>query len=304
MGDRLLDQFQGALRGAALGHLLGANAQSRQSPDWRQVDSWGFGLPAPQALAMNLGKSILTLGESLIQQPRLAVDLSPAVLADPSALAIATLPLALYHHDHPNALRSQLSRLGAPAASLAVAQVFGTLLSRTLHPDMQPQTLISEAIAALDLTAQAPDLTTALQQVHRLAHQERLAIARPALAEEIPEDVLPLCTALYGFLSTPEYPTLAMRRAARISASPLTSALAGSLCGARSGSSGLPAAWRMQAGESRSLASFWGVEESALNALAAGLLASWAGVYLPNPEASKTPHPTWVVAAAGKLRPR
>lgn len=304
MGDRLLNQYRGALLGAALGSVLGGNTQAQSPPDWRQVERWGFGASTPQAQATRLGKTIVDVAEGLFLQPRRSVVLPPAILADPSALAIATLPLALYTHDHSDQWRSHLQRLDAPASSLAVALIFGEILSQAMHADQPPHTLIESAIAAQDLILIAPDLTTALQRVHLAASLDSLAIARQTLSADTPADYLPLCLALYCVLSTPQHSAIALLRAARISASPLTSALAGALCGARNGSSSLPTTWHVQARQSGSLAALWGVSESTLDSLATGLFAGWAGVYVPTLQDGKLPHPGWVVAPAGKLRPR
>jgi hypothetical protein len=304
MGDRLLNQYRGALLGAALGYVLGVNRQAQASPDWRQVERWGFGAAAPHDQATRLGKTIVSLGEPLVHQPQRLVSLPSAILANPSALAIATLPLALYTHDHPAQLRSHLQRLDAPAASLATALVFGEILSQAMHADQPPHTLIESAIATQDLVLIAPNLTTSLQRVHLAASRDSLAIARQTLSAETPADYLPLCLALSCVLSAPEHSAIALRRAARISDSPLTCALAGALCGARNGSSSLPATWRVQAHQTSSLAALWGVAESTLDSLATKLLAGWAGVYVPTLADGKLPHPAWVVAPAGKLRPR
>lgn len=304
MGDRLLNQYRGVLLGAALGYVLGMNRQAQAQPDWRQVERWGFEAAAMPDQATRLGKTILSLGESLVHQPQRAVALPSAILADPSALAIATLPLTLYTHDHPAQLRSHLQRLDAPAASLTVALAFGEILSQAMHADQPPQTLIESAIAAQDLIRIAPDLTTALQRVHLAASADSLAIARQTLSAETPAGYLPLCLALYCVLSAPEHSAIALLRAARISASPLTSALAGALCGAKNGSSSLPATWRVQAHQSGSLAALWGISEATLDSLATRLFAGWAGVYVSTFQDSKLPHPAWVVAPAGKLRPR
>lgn len=308
MGDRLLNQYRGALLGAALGQVLGANAQAQIQPDWSQVECWGFGPPAPQNLPHNpvagLGQSMLSLGERLIHQPGQSVVLPSAILAHPAALAIATLPLALYTHDHPAQLRSHLWGLDAPAPSLAVALAVGELVSQAMHADQSPSGLIERAIAAQDLILTAPDLAAALQQVHIVTHQDSLAIACHNLFAETPADYLPLCLALSCFLSTPDHPAIALRRAAKLSLSPLTSALAGALCGARNGSGGLPATWRIQADQAGSIAALWGGSKSAIDSLSAMLFAAWAGIYVPALQDGKLPHPAWVVAPAGKLRPR
>ncbi|WP_448596542.1 ADP-ribosylglycohydrolase family protein [Thermoleptolyngbya sp.] len=305
MGDRLLNQYRGALLGAALGQVLGAATLAR---DGQLAEPLGFGEFAPpdslhDSIA-GLGQSLLRLGEGLIHRPQQSIVLPSAVLANPSALAIATLPLALYAHDHPTQLRSHLWRLDAPAPSLAVALTVGELVSQAMHTDLPPSELIERVIAAQDLISIAPDLTAALQRVHGMADQASLAIARHALLAETPADCGPLCLALYCFLATPDHPAIALLRAAQRSPSLLASALVGALCGARNGISGLPATWRVQAQQSGRIAALWGVSESALNSLASLLFAAWAGIYLPALQNGKLPHPAWVVAPAGKLRPR
>ncbi|WP_448602598.1 ADP-ribosylglycohydrolase family protein [Thermoleptolyngbya sp.] len=321
MGDRLLNQYRGALLGAALGQALGANAQAQpdcsqpdcsqtdcSQPDSQRTGQQGFGVSvshtSPHDSIAGLGRSLLRLGEGLIHQPQQSIVLPLAMLANPSALAIATLPLALYAHDHPTQLRSHLWRLDAPAPSLAVALTVGELVSQAMHTDLPPSELIERAIAAQDLISIAPDLTAALQRVHGVADQASLAIARHALLTETPADYGPLCLALYCFLATPDHPAIALLRAAQLSPSLLAGALVGALCGARNGISSLPATWRVQAQQSGRIAALWGVSESALDSLASLLFAAWAGIYLPALQNGKLPHPAWVVAPAGKLRPR
>lgn len=306
MGDRLLNQYRGALLGAALGQVLGANMLAR--PDCQRTGQQGFGDPVPypsqHSLIPGLGKFMLRLGEGLIHQPQPSLALPSALRTDPSALAIATLPLALYTHDHPTQLRSHLWRLDAPAPSLAVALAVGELVSQAMHADHPPKALIEGAIAAQDLIHIAPDLTAALQRVQVVADQASLAIARHTLLAETPADYWPLCLALYCFLSTPDHPAIALLRAAHLSPPPLACGLAGALCGARNGISSLPTAWRVQAQQSGSITALWGVSDAALESLAARLFAAWAGIYIPALEDGKLPHPAWVVAPAGKLRPR
>ncbi|MFQ3626567.1 MAG: ADP-ribosylglycohydrolase family protein, partial [Cyanobacteriota bacterium] len=309
-------QYRGTLLGAALGQVLGANAQAQTQTDWQQIERWGFGLPVPHHPTPDLphdslhdpiaklGQPMLSLGDGVIHQPQQSIVLPSAILGHPSTLAIATLPITLYAHNHPKLLRSHLERLSAPVSSLAVALAVGELISQVMHTDQPPPALIEGAIAAQDLILIAPELAATLQRVNVVADQDSLAIARHSLLAETPADYVPLCLALYCFLSTPEHPAIVLLRAAQISPLPLTCALAGALCGARNGISSLPATWRVQAQQSGSITALWGVSESALDSLAAMLFAAWAGIYMPSLRDGKLPHPAWVVAPAGKLRPR
>ena len=249
----LLNRFQGALLGAAIGEILGTHCGDRfihqatldrtNSADrsvWLTVPDWGF-----QSAPVGMGQSGAGWGSLAIKQLRhLLQPYSPIQLdsppqldllpnSEPSGLAIATLPIALFYHENPDLMQAQIRQalahwqIGAEPA-IGVLLV-GYTLSLILREQFSPATLIDDFIRYVDLP-QAP-LIASLNSL-------QLDLALPPATES------PVLLALAAFLKTPESYRLSLLQAAQAQVQPaVVCAIVGALSGAYNGKAGLPLDW-------------------------------------------------------------
>ena len=210
------------------------------------------------------------------------------LLEQAAGWAIAALPLMLCYHDNFSDLRSHLSAI--PAAARADALVLGYTLSQILQDQLNPDTLIAQILADLDLEKTNWALADQLTEVQYLIRAgASLAIAQRVLGAStaLSATPMPIAMALYCFLGTPEDFRLSLLRSTRqFPLSTLTATLAGAMSGCRNTTAGLPLQWRSPFQQRHSdaylLRSRWGVEtEIDLLHLADLLLAHWAGFYHP-----------------------
>lgn len=315
----LVSRFRGALLGAALGDLwAAASLSSSQSlpqnsaspfqlpPQLIEVPS-GSPIATPTATATHWGAIATTIARTLIQpgsQPSQWSDgrvLPPSetksgggegsaadLLEQAAGWAIAALPLMLCYHDNFSDLRSHLSAI--PAAARADALVLGYTLSQILQDQLNPDTLIAQILADLDLEKTNWALADQLTEVQYLIRAgASLAIAQRVLGAStaLSATPMPMAMALYCFLGTPEDFRLSLLRSTRqFSLSTLTATLAGAMSGCSNTTAGLPLQWRspfqQRYSDADLLRSRWGVEtEIDLLHLADLLLAHWAGFYHP-----------------------
>lgn len=315
----LVSRFRGALLGAALGDLwAAASLSSSQSlpqnsaspfqlpPQLIEVPS-GSPIATPAITATHWGAIATTIARTLIQpgsQPSQWSDgrvLPPSetksgggegsaadLLEQEAGWAIAALPLMLCYHDNFSDLRSHLSAI--PAAARADALVLGYTLSQILQDQLNPDTLIAQILADLDLEKTNWALADQLTEVQYLIRAgASLAIAQRVLGAStaLSATPMPMAMALYCFLGTPEDFRLSLLRSTRqFSLSTLTATLAGAMSGCSNTTAGLPLQWRSPFQQRHSdaylLRSRWGVEtEIDLLHLADLLLAHWAGFYHP-----------------------
>jgi len=314
----LLSRFRGALLGAALGDLWAAASLSSSQrlpqnsasplqlpPQLIEVPS-GNPIAAPSATATHWGAIATTIARTLIQpgsQPSRWSDgrvLPPSqttsggensaadLLEQAAGWAIAALPLMLCYHDNFSDLRSHLSAI--PASERADALVLGYTLSQILQDQLNPDTLIAQILADLDLEKTNWALADQLAEVqHLIRAGASLAIAQRVLGAStaLSATPMPMAMALYCFLGTPEDFRLSLLRSTRqFPLSTFTATLAGAMSGCRNTTAGLPLQWRspfqQQCSDTYLLRSRWGVEtEIDLLHLADLLLAHWAGFYHP-----------------------
>lgn len=315
MRHSLLSRFQGTLLGAALGEILGANCYGKfygklydkSSLSWLTVAQWGFDR-FDQAPAVSWGKIAAAQARDLIQREtsstQVAIAGTPkqefsadqalliAATSNPLAgagLAIALLPLMLFCHEDLGkwqfALQEAIARWQISPPSLLPttdALVIGYTVALALREQLEPDNLIPQIVADLQLNEVDPLLVQQLNQVQTWVTQGvGVAIARqfsktailgnnraeseikgsdlhPKSSEAAstapafqrasssfplsPLDSMPL--ALYSFLSTPEDFRLSLLRAAQSQHHPqLTCALTGILSGSYNGMAGLPPNW-------------------------------------------------------------
>ena len=267
----LLNRFQGALLGAAIGEILGATYSDRLAyqstldrvnhPDpsiWLTVQNWGF------QPASSLGQSRVGWGNLAIRQLRHLLQsdsppdlplppfpkpaLLPALDPSLSGLAIATLPIALFYHENPDLMQSELqqamaqweanwqtSEQLAPEPTIETGQTIGVLLvgytlSLILREQFSPATLVADFIRYFDL----PQTHPLISLLNRLQLDVALS----------PATTSPVLLALAAFLKTPENYRLSLLQAAQAQVQPsVVCAIVGALSGAYNGKAGLPLDW-------------------------------------------------------------
>ena len=247
----LLNRFQGALLGAAIGEILGANASDRLTPQarldranrsdasiWLTVQDWGF-QPVSSLDQSRVGWGSLAIRQlrHLLQsdsltQLDLQLDLLPKL--EPSGLAIATLPIALFYHENPDLMQAQLrqamTQWQIEAEQAIDVLLVGYTLSLILREQFSPATLITDLIRYFDL----PQIHPLISPLNRL----QLDVALP------PATTSPVLLALAAFLKTPESYRLSMLQAAQAQVQPsVVCAIVGALSGAYNGKAGLPLDW-------------------------------------------------------------
>lgn len=222
-----------------------------------------------------------------------------------STAIIATLPIALFHHENEIKLRQNL-QLAVPGQDQAVSRdgalAVGYAIAQSLNEKLNAATLIPQIITFLG----EPETQIAqhLSQVQTLLAQQASLVRA---VNELSQDDLsstPIALAFYCFLSTLEDFRLSVMRAALTRYQPqITSAIAAALSGAYNSTSGIPLNWRLALSTDAKLAA-WGITtEAEILHISDSLVAVWSGVY------SLAIHPTnntqvAAIAAPRVIRPR
>jgi hypothetical protein len=245
----VLNRFQGALLGAAIGEILGANCSDRnlanriESSPWLTVQDWGF--QPLTASSVGWGSLAVKQLRHLLQPvPLQPVPLQPVPLPNAaslpelepslSGLAIATLPIALFYHENPNQMQAQIRQAIAPwqasAESTIGVLLVGYTLSLILREQFSPTTLITDFIHYFDLPPTDP----------LIASLNSLRSDLPL----VPTVNSPVLLALAAFLNTPDSYRLSLLQAAQLQIQPsVVCAIVGTLSGAYNGRAGLPLDW-------------------------------------------------------------
>lgn len=306
----LLSRFQGALLGAAVGEIIGAQSQGESMPDWQKL--WpgvGYGMTSQMGqVAAAWGSLGLASAQSLIQYGRLDVEnwKQSCIVAIPgivtkgegwAGVAIATLPVALFFHEDEAKLRIMLQQAtqgweNAPVLEGALA--IGYAIAQSLTEKLNPDTLIPQTIAYIQDsfvggTSENGVLVQQLALVQSLLKEgASLEMAVQALGRHHQEESLPsptIALAFYCFLNTIEDMRLSVSLGARTVQCPqIAAALTGALSGAYNSIAGIPVVWRTPKGQSdvkiSESPSLWGMKSaSGMLQLGDRLLAAWSGVY-------------------------
>lgn len=257
MKHLLINRFQGALIGANTIYIT-----DRQT--------------IPNQLVINTTPALMGGVASLIRRggfdPQDWSQSTFNTTDDPHQAIVAMLPLMLFFHDDRVKLREILInvshswQLDWEPCSCAVA--IGYILSRSLTESLSARDIIPQLLdeminlnpllfQELEMIDRYLDQSSSLHQVT----QKLTAIAHPMIASTV--------LAIYCFLSTPEYFSLAMLRAYHTkSESPFTCAITGMLAGAHNSLTGIPVNGVL-ATQNR----------ERLMLAAEDLLSAWAGVY-------------------------
>ncbi len=281
----LINRYKGTLSGALLGEILAKDAN--------QHDYFGADV---SKIAVLITESLIKLGKLDIdnwlegdQTKSPHLDITDGAL--PKAM-IATLPVALFFHEHQANLRQNLLHLlqiwgddpivrdGTLAVGYAIAQCF----TEKLHP----QTLIPEIITFIGETSTL--LPQKLIKLNNLLEQRvGLESAQAEFRREAdPSNVIAM--AFYCFLSTLEDLPLAVLRSniqdsiwpgeTKILNNQTISTITGALSGAYNSTAGIPVKWQLLLCPNN-LAPGELTNFSQMLELADALVAVWSGVYDP-----------------------
>ncbi|WP_416673389.1 hypothetical protein [Egbenema bharatensis] len=346
----LRDRFRGAFLGAAIGEMIGTDhsirpnaalSSAQSSIPGRREKLWEFP-PSDRIdpIAKKDWGSQNGWGKLLIQQTEdLVQPLSEAKDGDPcnsshledraesvpldakgqpitvsvqGSLAITTIPIALFHHDHLRHLPHRIEQtITEPSmtrrqhsANLATgAIVIGYTLALALQEKLHPHDLIPRLLTDLDLHDRDFLLTQQLQQVQSCLEQGYgLAMIKSLMpvSQNPAIDPAPIAMALYGFLSTPNFFQLSLRRSIRLTSHPqIVCCLVGALSGVYNSVAGLPIGWRTRLNGVGTQPIVGNLpSESKLIEQADRLFAAWSGVYQPSQS------PEMVTALPDLIRPR
>ncbi|MDY7002634.1 MAG: ADP-ribosylglycohydrolase family protein [Cyanobacteriota bacterium] len=233
-----------------------------------------------------------------------------------SNAVIASLPVTLLYHEDKLKLQQKLQQWGKVwqnssdinPTNLAI----GYVIAQTLTEQLDTQTIIPKII---DYIGEKEPLVGQLRKVEQLIDRgANLDTAITQLSKNVksfsrqqifPEQqeksiscpfFIPICLALYCFLSTPEDLSLAILRGARTKWATQICTIVGTLSGAYNSSAGIPVEWRQKMG-----GQLLGINEAEIMKLAKKLWAVWCGVYDPN---NMIQNIVPAVAASNVIRPR
>jgi hypothetical protein len=150
MSYSLINQFRGAIVGAAIGEILGANCQQPQS--WREVEHWGLRVPPVPSV---WGEMAIEQAHSLIHGKDQALTLSPDVEAE--QVMIAILPIALFYHEDLARLNAHLTAaLREDFAPIDRYSQFGETIALTLQEKTRPAPFQDFRLALLQAAKAQP----------------------------------------------------------------------------------------------------------------------------------------------------
>ncbi|MBE9098216.1 hypothetical protein [Vacuolonema iberomarrocanum] len=281
-------RFQGALLGAVVGsrwrslNLLQPSPEREVGTEAREApDSAEWALKTAAALAQHL-----TLNGTRQIPWHLWQPTSAELEARSTQIALLTLPLALYCHDNlprfHHCLQAAMQAWELPSAESHPAKSLGQLLAIAFGDPIGAAQLTQSVCQTLH-----PDQASTFPEAHwhwlntALKQRQSLAIADstlPTIADASP----PLAMALLIFLTSPTDAVWALARPSGLPHPTLTAALVGAIVGSYNGIAAFPSIVRgwgdrlIPATDAQQLERC----QSWLQ-LADALLASWAGLYIP-----------------------
>jgi len=304
----LAARFRGTLLGAIAGHLAGSSLPSQRHLQPTAQDRVNLSLTpaltAPDPVikcgirGLRLVLSALAQGSDSLPWDQLTQELSPLAGSEQGlGFAIATLPLALYHHEaweaHAPCLQEGAIACHLPREQGAIAPILALLLELAIYEELTPAQLPTQILANLSTIPADVAVVEQLQHLqHAIDRQCSMAIARHTLPNILPPLGLPsaFCEALYLVATSPYDPILLFQRLTHSATPGLTGLLAGALAGCLTGSATLQGFLET---ELRSTPT-WLVEHWQFNALSEAIelmdqaLAHWAGVYPSDPALNQT----------------
>lgn len=277
-------------RGAILGVAIGARFchRSRYLADPTSIAPLPDKLPINQSreqqdYSTNADEQIIRLVvagmKSLIEQGRFDLeDWDHKVSKDLSFSSlnsiIATLPLALFHHENEIKLRKVVKLASAEQEEIRdIALAFSYLIALSLQA--HPTELISQTIAFVGLQTH---LSQKLTQVKTWLEQNAGIETVATCLDDSPSSLFAL--ALYCYLSTVSDFRLSLRRVMQKCPQPHICAITGALSGAYNGRSSIPATLRQPLFPASNQNCGGGMTtEKEMLRLCDALVAVWSGVY-------------------------
>jgi hypothetical protein len=152
MSYSLINHFRGAIVGAAIGEILGANCQQPQS--WQEVEHWGLRIPSVPSV---WGEMAMEQSLSLIHGKNRALALSPDVEAEQAMIAL--LPIALFYHEDLSRLNAHLEKAlkEYPAPLLDRCIQFGETIALTLQEKTRPAPFQDFRLTLLQVAKEQPE---------------------------------------------------------------------------------------------------------------------------------------------------
>ena len=230
---------------------------------------------------------------------------------------IASLPVSLMYHEDELKLQQKLRQWGNVWQNCLEVNlsnlVIGYTIAQALTERLDPRTIIPKII---NYIGEKESIVDQLRQVEKLINQgANLDAAINIFSKNVSffdngqisnegqqraqssAFFIPVCLALYCFLSTPEDFGLAVLCSARTAWSTQVCAIVSTLSGAYNSIAGVPVEWRQKMG-----VELLGMkDEVEIMKLAKSLWAVWCGVYDPN---NLTQSLVPAVAASNVIRPR
>lgn len=297
-------RFQGALWGARLGSSWIGQEQVAAAIRFDPILPGESPKSAKWALegAIALAQHLIAYGTQDLPWPLWQPE-ADSLSDRPTQLAFLALPLALYCHDNPTRLHQCLDQAvetwQLPLAVASPAKALGQVLAIACGSTLDPSQFAPSVRLALH-----PGNLGALPEPQwnwlntTLQHRQSLAMACSTLPTA-PDAPVHLATALLIWLTSPTDAVQALDRAVQLTASALTVALVGAIAGSFNGLAALPECFQEQGDRPALLSN----EQSFASSepwlhLADALLASWAGLYLPQ----QVPLPSRVLQAIAPAR--
>ncbi|BAU06492.1 ADP-ribosylglycohydrolase family protein [Fischerella thermalis CCMEE 5330] len=271
----LVSRTRGTILGALIGENLafqGGQVQKLASSYWQKI-----AILSAESL-IELGRFDLGDWSRRQQQSGIILENHPDTLLQ---VILATLPVALFFHEHPIKLRQNLldvvkfwqNNQAIEDWTLAV----GYAIAQSLTEKLTPATLIPQMISFLGETTTSVPQT--LLKLHNLL--EKQAGLEITQAELCTEEKLnhALAIAFYCFVSSLEDFRLSVLRATQFtSRSIYISTITAALSGAYNATAGIPVSWRFLLAKNR--AAQWQVTDLCqMVKLTDILIATWSGVY-------------------------
>ncbi len=243
------------------------------------------------AAAISQGERLAQMGQRVVE-PELLTDLpNPLVKKSAGALAIATLPIALFYYDNlpqqRDSLAAAVAAWGGDERTADAVIVFGYAIAQATQEQLVPCHFIAQILTYLHVSlpesaSRSADLMGSLEALKSLtstSSEVQSGIEALRLQAETNPLFIEIAIALYCFLQTPDSMSLGLNNAIRLGIQPdIVGALTGALAGAYISEIGIPAAWR--SGLKPSSIAFELPQR--VQQLSARLVLAWSGVYDPS----------------------
>jgi ADP-ribosylglycohydrolase len=273
----LVSRTRGTILGALIGEILALKGE--QMPNFASSYWQKMAILGTESL-IELGR--FDLGDWSRRQQQSGIILENNTDAS-LQVTLATLPVALFFHEHTVKLRQNLLHVAKIWQNNPVVEdwtlAVGYAIALSLTEKLTPATLIPQIISFVGETPTSVPQT--LLKLHNLL--EKQAGLEITQAEFCTEEKLShaLAIAFYCFVSSLEDFRLSVLRSTQVtSRSIYISTITAALSGAYNATAGIPVSWRFLLAKNRA-AQWQPTDLSQMVKLADTLVATWSGVYEP-----------------------